>query len=260
MDQNINSGFTSLRKIFVPLIPIFGTIFDEVFFEYGSRIKQNRLNQFTLLLVDYFEKKDVDVESLKTEEFVDLFDSIIRRVVRTKSEDKLKRYKNILIHQIENPSHSDDLQETFLDLIEQLSEKELVILNFHDIYGTQEFQINKLINQKQADIKMREGQLERWKQGGFRENVDDIQGDLIRFKATLTSLQETKAKIIDYRNPSTYGVKKSLFLFYKQNLAAKGLIIDIGVGYIAETEHQPFDTVRITDFGRMFLDFIKSEK
>jgi hypothetical protein len=88
-------------------IPVIGTLLNEALFDGRSRLKQARINKFILLLQEYIEQtneEEINVEYLKSEEFSDLFESILKRVVLARSEKKLKIFKQILIGQFENNS------------------------------------------------------------------------------------------------------------------------------------------------------------
>src|SRR5690606_21477899 len=88
---------SSIKSIF-GAVPFVGSLFDELFFEYNGRIKQKRLNHFIEILADNFtQESDIKIENIQTEDFNDLFESVLRRVVRTKSEWKLNKFKDILI-------------------------------------------------------------------------------------------------------------------------------------------------------------------
>src|SRR5690606_3919762 len=113
-------------------VPFVGSLFDELFFEYNGRIKQKRLNHFIEILADNFtQESDIKIENIQTEDFNDLFESVLRRVVRTKSEWKLNKFKDILINELNSPTKQIELVELYLDLISDLSEEELTILYHH---------------------------------------------------------------------------------------------------------------------------------
>lgn len=75
----------SLTKALFSNIPYVGQILSEVFFEYRGRIKQERLNKFTVLLSDYFSQNcDFNIKNIQSEDFGDLLESVIKRVIQTK--------------------------------------------------------------------------------------------------------------------------------------------------------------------------------
>ena len=66
-------------------LPVVGPIITEIF-DYRGKIKQERLNQFTELLENYFSNhKGINLENFRREEFGDLFEEVLKRVTLTKS-------------------------------------------------------------------------------------------------------------------------------------------------------------------------------
>jgi lipoate-protein ligase A len=56
-----------------------GSFLNEIVFDYRSRVKQNRLNEFIDLLSEEFSKRshdEVDFKKMESDEFGDLFESI----------------------------------------------------------------------------------------------------------------------------------------------------------------------------------------
>ena len=121
----------SAKNVLFSSIPICGTILDEVLFEYRSRVKQERLNRFVEELEKYLRSMcsgDIDQEHLKSEEFGDIFESILRRVVHTASEEKMHRFKKILLNEMAH-TYTSDFKETFLDIVSRINEDQILILN-----------------------------------------------------------------------------------------------------------------------------------
>jgi hypothetical protein len=84
-------------KIFFSLIQYRGQLLSETFFDYRSRVKQDRLNSFIESLVQYLENINggVTVELQQSEDFGDLFESIVKRVIQTSSKEKAVRFRNV---------------------------------------------------------------------------------------------------------------------------------------------------------------------
>lgn len=120
----------SAAKSAIGAIPYIGALLNEVIFDHRGRIKQERCNRFIYELTQYMasiNERDIDIEFLKSEDFSDLFESIMRRVIPNRSEEKMHRFKKILVKQMIAPSYSD-YTETFLDLVQRLNEKQIEIL------------------------------------------------------------------------------------------------------------------------------------
>ncbi|MCW3084242.1 MAG: hypothetical protein JWP12_1608 [Bacteroidetes bacterium] len=122
-------GFKILYNSIIGFIP--GGHISVELAQYRGRIQQERLNKFSVFLKEGFEKttgKQFDPENLKTEDFTDSFETIIRKVVQTKSEEKLKRYRNVLLRQmLERGEH--EMFSKFVALIDEVSDIEILILS-----------------------------------------------------------------------------------------------------------------------------------
>jgi hypothetical protein len=96
-----------------------------------GRIQTERVNKFAEFLKEGFESvnESFDAENLKSEDFLDSFELIIRKVVNTKSEAKLKRYRNVLLR---NMFSHDSISEMFLkyvSLAENVNDIQVLIID-----------------------------------------------------------------------------------------------------------------------------------
>jgi hypothetical protein len=80
-------------------VPIVGPAL-EIMFEYRGKEKQERVNHFIEMLKIYFGTSniEVDLDKIKSEEFGDLFENVIKKVALTRGNEKLNGFKNILIN------------------------------------------------------------------------------------------------------------------------------------------------------------------
>ena len=81
----------SAIKVAIGAIPFAGTALNEVIFEGRGRLKQERINNFILMLQDYMEnlsESDIDFNYMKSEEFSDIIESVLIRVSNTRSLEK----------------------------------------------------------------------------------------------------------------------------------------------------------------------------
>ena len=207
----------SAKNVIFSNIPFFGTILDEVLFEYRSRVKQERLNRF----VEEFERYvrsmrscEVDQKYLKSEEFGDIFESILRRVVHTASEEKMHRFKKILLNEMAH-TYTSDFKETFLDIVSRINEDQILILNH-----------------------FREVQ-DRESEGNSDQRVVDGEGAKVSLKYKGNFLEVDEAE----------------YLFYVQDLVSKSLLCDKYVGVYGGAK--PYTNLGITPFGEEFLKFIE---
>ena len=119
----------SIAKVLSSPLPVVGTLLGE-FLDYRSQVKLERLCRFFEEFMIYIESMDsceVDQKHLKSEEFGDIFESVLRRVVNTASEEKVHRFKKILHNEMKHISKSD-FKETFLDIAFRINEDQILIL------------------------------------------------------------------------------------------------------------------------------------
>lgn len=250
-NNNSKEVLTSVAKSLFSAIPYAGTALTELVFDYNGRIKQNRLNHFTEILAEGFtQNSDINLENIKTEHFNDLFESILKRVVTTKSETKLHRFKDILINELKTPSESDII-DIYLDLINNLSENEILILFNH-----RHFDKSYLEEISRRDT-LRDN-LEKVLENKRKETI--VIGES-KYNSQIQEIEKERRVIHDkheklkiYRNPDFYNLDETKYFFYIQRLYSQALLIDSGVGRIGT---EPFYIMSITEFGISFLKFLK---
>ena len=168
-------------------VPYGGTALNELFFEYNGRIKQKRLNRFIEILAENFtEDSEINIDNIKTEDFNDLFEAVLKRVVQTKSELKLNRFKDILIKELNSPTKETELIDVYLDLITTLSEEELVILfhhkSFNENYDKEREELDKLkerMSRLKENIKKETIIVEKSK---YQDDYDMVSASIKKFK------------------------------------------------------------------------------
>jgi len=176
-------------------VPFAGTALNEAIFDGRSRIKQNRLLNFIKEFSEYlskFNEEDIDQVYIKSEDFSDIFESIIRRVITFGSKEKLHKFKSILANQVVNSYHTDHA-ETFLDILSRINEEQIQIL---DTYR----QI------KNGDINQDEELSDR--------NVIDA---------------NFEKRVSEIRSAKYFNLDENIYLFYLQDLFSKGLLFDDGI-------------------------------
>lgn len=243
---------TSLAKSLFSAIPYAGTALTELVFDYNGRLKQNRLNKFIEILAEGFTtNSNINLDNIKTEHFNDLFEAVIKRVVATKSESKLRRFKDILINELINPSESDTV-DIYLDLINNLSDKEILILHHHrhfaKSYIKEIARIDELLKELNQAIenKKRESNI----MGISSHNNDTIRS----IETEIHGIRRKHDNLKEFRSPAFYDLDENKYFFYIQRLYSQGLLIDIGIGRIGT---DPFYMMSITEFGISFLKFLK---
>jgi hypothetical protein len=120
---------TTFQRMVLGFMPG-GHVINE-FIDFRSRLFQERILKFSELMKKELEEiydGEIDINNFSTEEFVDVFEAVIRRVQNTSSEVKLERYKNILFKQIVEPT-TEPMILKYVSLLEQINEVQLVILS-----------------------------------------------------------------------------------------------------------------------------------
>lgn len=245
----------SVLKSIFGVIPYGGNALDELFFEYNGRIKQKRLNRFVEILADSFTKDTlINLENIKTEDFNDLFESVLRRVVQTKFELKLVRFKDILLKGLNSPSENVELIDHYLDLISNLTEEEIKILYNHRYFTIQyEEEIDEM-NLLKDNLDSLEQQMKNEtiiiNESKFRKPHDEVKIKYEKKKEYILSFAK-------YKKSEFYALSENKFMFYKQRLFSKGLLIDNRMNRIGNL---PFGHMGITEFGIEFIEFIKNNE
>jgi hypothetical protein len=247
-------SISSLKAIF-GVIPYGGAALDELFFEYNGRIKQNRLNRFIEILAENFTSHSIiSLENIKTEDFNDLFESVLRRVVQTKSEIKLLRFKDILLKEINSPSENIELIDHYLDLISNLTEEEITILYNHRFFTIK-------YERECDEMNLLKDRLTSFEQQMKNETIIFNESKFTKPRDEVKLKYEAKKNYIltfsKYKKADFYHLSENRFMFYKQRLFSKGLLIDNPSNRIG---NMPFGHMGITEFGTEFIDFIRNNK
>jgi hypothetical protein len=118
-----------LNSVFLGFIP--GGHTAEAFLNYRDELKTKRvlkfLEGFSIALQEIAEEREIDVSVFTSEDFIDVFDSIIAKVQTTKSNIKIERFKNILLKQtVQNTV--DQMMVKYINLLNDLNEIQIILL------------------------------------------------------------------------------------------------------------------------------------
>lgn len=252
----------SAAKVLFNLIPYGGQLLSETFFDYRSRVKQERLNNFIESLVQYLQSTGgcgIPLEIQRSEDFGDLFESIVKRVIQTNSTERIERFRNVIGNYVADPVKLDH-RDTYLDLIERLNEPEINILKCH-AQITENIRtllkrrdgMREEMNRLNDRLEHEAGLLNEGKPSQYHDHTRTILNIDAQFKKVETTIKKDG----DIRKAEYYGLESGDYLFFVQNLYAKGLLVDLGIGTF---DTKPFDTMGITAFGLGFLKFLNEEK
>jgi hypothetical protein len=242
---------TIIKSLF-GIVPHIGTALDEIIYEHNFRLKQNRLNNFVEILADGFtENTNVNIYNIKSEDFNDLFMSVLSRVVKTKSELKLKRFKDILIKELKEPTNQIELNELYLDLITTLSEDEISILFHHRHFNLDyEDEITKLNKLKDKKHQIEQNQ----KKETIIIDKSKYEDEYIEVQKKIASIENWLNQLKKFKTAEYYNLDENKFMLFKQRLFSQGLLVDNRMNRISDTS---FQNMGITEFGEEFLEFIK---
>ena len=195
----------------------------DTFIRYRNLIKQERVCDLLEELkkdVESMDPHEFDQEYLRSEEFSDILESILWRVVNTASEEKVHRFKMILLNEMKH-TYESDFKETFLDIAFRINEDQILILDhFREI---------------------RNSESESSSERGIIQS-EDAGGEGAR--ASLN------------RERDLLGFDESKYLFYVQDLVSKSLLYDENI-LLFDGGGKPYTNLKITPFGEEFLRFIE---
>lgn len=259
MDSESKEVLISIGKSIFGNVPFIGGLLNEALFDCRGRVKQERLNKFIEFLIEEYERKEndkgnalINPEYLKSENFTDSFEEIIKRVIKTSSEEKIKRFRDILVNQIETTS-SPDFNETFLDLALNLHEKQIEILNSH-------YQIKHIAAERELETKLRfethdfEKEVNKHKNfaaAGKANSYAKMEIEYSKKKGALVQLQNLIEATEVRHTSSYYNLTEEEFLFYIQDMIGKALLVS--------TSMKPYAVLNITIYGQKFIEFIKKQ-
>lgn len=212
----------SLTKGVFGALPYVGTLLNEAVFDNRARIKQERINHFIKELQDYLSREvkqdEVNFNYIKSEEFGDLFESIIVKISQNRSEEKVHRFKRVLVNQMTTPYETEYI-ETFLEIVSKINEKQIEILNTYR--------------------KAYYGEIKHDNEPADRKILND----------------NPIAGAMDFRHHNYYKLERHIYKFYVQDLVSKSLLLDDSMN---RYDTSPYDLLEITEFGIEFLRFIES--
>lgn len=253
----------SATKGAIGAIPFVGTVLNEVIFESRGRIKQERVNKFIEMLQDFMgtvSEESINFQHLKSDEFSDIFESILKRIAYTRSEEKMKRFRKVLVSEMQNPSDTD-FTETFLDIISRLEEVQIKILR--DIrFATKNCGgVHEKIYKIQNEIKKHKVQLKKeleYRKNGFANNVLTEQKFIAEKEAFVRNKMQILIENQKYYNSDAYGVTHSQYKFYVQDLISKALLQE---RLIPRNGKEPPVTqiIEISNYGEGFLNFLEEK-
>lgn len=202
-------------------VPFVGGILNEVLFDFRGRVKQNRINHFIEELEKYIashvKENEIDIKYITSDQFGDLFESILYRISTNHSSERVNRFRDILVNQMITP-YETDFTDTFLDLVSKINEKQIELLNVY-----RKVHIGEISNE-----------------------------DKLMDRNVLDANHETTTS--SFRDPDYYKLDEELYMFYVQDLVSKSLLLDDSMNRWGT---RPYKVLQITSFGLEFIRFIE---
>lgn len=125
------SGIGVIKGI-IGAVPYFGTMLNEALFDIRSRIKQKRLEDFVQNLDQKLEGIDhrlIDRAIIQSDEFSDFIESVIKKILRIKSKQKMDTFSDILASTMISKNVNDyGMRDIYISILANLSENEMLIL------------------------------------------------------------------------------------------------------------------------------------
>lgn len=251
-------GLEQFQKMVLGFMPAGHVI--EGFLNYRDGLKQKRILDFSESLKSIFERelgKKLDTYNFETEDFVDVFDSVISQIQNTRSNKKLNGFQAILVNNIRGKS---DLVQTFIDLISRLNDMEIDILNKYnrtedsrkeiveEIYHLHNLLKEKKVHTLNLKDKANQGTIKPSESiaAGIKDERS-VEAKLIRKKNHYKESYENM-------NGNSFGVSLGEYEYYSNNLMSYGLIRSIKVDPCEDGNE--LDFILVSDFGKDFLNFI----
>ncbi|GEM_PF-3155376 len=233
-------------------VPVLGSLLNNVFFEYRSNIKQARLNKFVEALEEELADMDINPTSLQTEESVDLFDTVFRKVTDTRNEKKRGGLKNILGQGLKHQGQIEYC-ELFAEHLLSFLPKELEILAAHQSYvlnGKGPLPRKNELKEELHELGLRYQPLNnapimlnlRPKPGVEPRPVHIVSKENAEAKKMLEQYEKEMVA-------EKFGISEDELRFFIQNLQSKGLLRDDGAGAIGV---RATEIMSITSLGLKF--------
>lgn len=262
MSENEKALSQAMLKHMFGQIPIVGWGINEYLFDRRSRIKQERVNRFCEVLQNAMSnilEEEIDFDYMKSDEFGDIFESVINKVLQTSSEEKIKRFRDILVGTLTG-TRDIEFAETYLDIVSKISETQVEILETYARKGNElnnnSSQTNE-VNDKLNEVKTKLNSIRSSKKTLGIDNSswseDELQRQSEQLQEKLKLLENKKEEISLFRRSSYFKLEEGEYEFYLQDLVSKGLLKNHFLNTMGSISSP---TRSVSEFGSRFLVFI----
>lgn len=212
----------------IQLIPYVGGALNQMTFGYMSSLHIKRIKNYLVKLSEYLQSGVIQKEVLDqvsgylcSDDGKEFFYLNLEKVTKTRSEEKLKLFRNMLLNQSSgHKTFSLDTAEDFLNILENIRFESIQVLQYLADYKESNPQKRNIID------------------GG---NATE---DIYENKET-EYIHQLKVK---------FDFSSDELNYIHQQLITNGLAVDDSMGYIGS---KPLEKFRITKMGELFLGYIK---
>lgn len=258
----VSYTISEIHRIITGFMP--GSHVIDSFWNYWGGLKQQRLLDFAESLRTVFESelgKDLENYNFETEDFVDVFDSVINKVLITKSEYKLDIFKSILVNSVKAKS---DLAQTYIDLTNNLNEIQIKILDTLNSNEGERRKLLKLVKEtiNSADAAVTYAQhLRHLAETGkisTEQSILKADRDVTSKKMSLIMHIDENDSIVK-RTKSHFNIKDAEYDFYFQDLISKSLLKkhQDNIPIDKTIDDKVITYIEVTEFTKDYLNFIK---
>lgn len=209
------------------LIPYIGGALNQMTFGYLSSLQMKRIENYLVKLSEYLQSGAMQKEVLNqvgdylnSEVGKEFFYLNLEKVAKTRNEEKLKLFRNMLLNQSSGyKTFSLDTAEEFLNILESIRFESIQVLEFLARYKEANPQKRNIIDG-----------------GSVTESIeDDKETDY---------LSQLKVK---------FGFSSDELNYFHQQLITNGLVVDDSMGFVGG---KPLEKLSITKMGELFLEYI----
>ena len=128
-DDALEHSKGEFKKLALSFIPGGGVL--ESVLDYQSNLKQKRIIDFSSSVHEVLSNiagRELHARDFKNEDFIDIMESVFKKVLTTKSKYKLERFRNILVVQIVQPIEAHESLK-YVQILDELQDIDLVILS-----------------------------------------------------------------------------------------------------------------------------------
>ncbi|MGB5822157.1 MAG: hypothetical protein WBG90_21925 [Saonia sp.] len=225
-----------------------------------SKLKINRVENFVMELGKYMESKNVsfDWENVNSHDFGDFFEEILMKISRTSSENKLERFKLLVMGQIVSPISYNYILR-FVELVDKLQDLHIDILTTYvsteDEFIKIQDALSKIYKEKDdTDIMLLKVKSDS---RASKKQTDIMTKGMERLKGDILDKQNGYNRIRRTRNSQCKILGENEFNYILNDLRVMGLIYNPSEGRASDTGE--YSGYRCTPLAIGFIGYLSNE-